>query len=448
MHLARANNVLHHAFSGSRFLHSHSRSKHVFLASSRDRLRVGTPRARRNMHDAPGGDERACNIASTTYNLLSWASLDLFTEATPTTKSTGRITSQPSQARRISQIHPTLLPQTSTMLQYRNAGMSHQENSERIDITRASFASLPGELRNLTYVSTLLWKHPITLKYDPASKHFHAPDFKLVSGRTPLQTLELFSSLDHNIRTEARSYFFANNVFVLETKQSVIADADYVQTYITFLENIGETGRRSIRWLRLTVSRDSKHHVPTFKKGIKLWELISDCANLVTLDVFVEIDYFYMDRQACLKSYLSTEGFPVREPWPVVLESVKQLLNLKRLVLRPVFSGRWRYFDVCVTERLGATSVICGADSRTVQFRGQRPIDEAARLADQVKGYVRRGLRGFVSVRVLTTETWDLYGRELVFRCDRPDTAEWGLCKVDVVKPYERTFQYSNGLNG
>jgi hypothetical protein len=140
------------------------------------------------------------------------------------------------------------------MLQYRNAGMSYQENSERIDITRASFASLPGELRNLTYVSTLLWKHPITLKYDPASKHFHAPGFKLVSGRTPLQTLELFSSLDHNIRTEARSYFFANNVFVLETKQSVIADADYVQTYITFLENIGETGRRSIRWLRLTVS--------------------------------------------------------------------------------------------------------------------------------------------------------------------------------------------------
>jgi hypothetical protein len=319
------------------------------------------------------------------------------------------------------------------MLQYRNAGISYQENSARIDTARASFASLPGELRNLTYASTLKWKNPITLTYDAATKHFQMPGVKVVDGRTPLQALELFSGLDHNIRTEARSHFFASNVFQLETKQS--------------LENIGEVGRRSLRWLRLTINGDSKHHFPTLEKATKLWDLLGDCLNLVTLDLYAEIDYFYMDQQPALKQYLSTEGLPFSSPWPIVLSSIKQLPHLKRLVLRPVFSGRWRYFTVAVNGRMGALPRILGAEYRRVRFKVQRPIDEAERLSDQVKGHMRKGLRGKVNVRVLTTETWDLYGKDIVFGRDQVGTDEWGLSWWDIIKPIGRTFNYSNGLD-
>lgn len=178
------------------------------------------------------------------------------------------------------------------MYQDEHTGITFQENSARVNTEQASFAPLPGELRNLTYTSTLKWKDPIMMIYDAATHHFHPPGTKRTDGRTPLETLALLSDLDHNIRSEARSYFFVNNVFQIETKQTLTTDPDYVKVYITFLENIGEVGRRSLRWLRLTVSGDSKQHTPTPDQAFALCALVADCYNLVTLDVYAEIDYF------------------------------------------------------------------------------------------------------------------------------------------------------------
>lgn len=331
------------------------------------------------------------------------------------------------------------------MSNYHHAGIAYQENSSRINISRASFASLPGELRNLTYASILKWSHPISPTFDSTTRRFQTPGLKRIDGRTPLEVLSLLSSLDHNIRTEARSYFFANNIFQVETSQSLITDADYVAVYIAFLENIGAVGRRSLRWLRLTVSGDSKHHTPTIDKALKFWDLVSDCTNLLTLDVYAEIDYFYMDQRAGLKMYMSTDGYPISNPWPQVLKSIQKLSNLKRVVLRSVFSSRWRYFDVVVNGRIVTATRKAVEDVKNVKFRVIRPIDEASRLSEQVKGYMRRGLRGLVAVRVLMVETWEHYGAEVLIGLDTA-SEEWSVLGTGRCKPHGRTFRYSNGL--
>jgi hypothetical protein len=332
---------------------------------------------------------------------------------------------------------------------YRHAGISYRENSERIDLTRASFASLPGELRNIIYASSLKLRNPVFVKYDATKKKFTMPGVKRVSGRTPLEALELLSNLDHNIRCEVRSYFFANNVFQIETTQSFTKDPDYMETYIRFLEDIGEVGRRSLRWLRLIVSGDSKQHCPTADIAIKFWELIGDCANLSTLDVEAETDYFYMDQQTALKSYMSTEGLPVSNPWPEVLASMKELKNLKRLILRPVFSSRWRYVNVQVNKKASAPPihVACTAqDVVWVQFQIRRPVDVAGRLSLQLQGYMRRGLRGSMSVRVMITERWDHYGADVTVGRPTARSQKWSLRRLTRCKPHERTFLYSNGF--
>jgi hypothetical protein len=128
-------------------------------------------------------------------------------------------------------------------------------------------------------------------------------------GHTPLAALKLFSNLDHTIRDEARSYLYANNVFRLMTMQSLMKSPDYIETYIRFLE----VGRHSLWWLNLAVRGDSKQHIPNADKAKKLWMIIGDCINLSFLDVYAEIDYFYMDRQTLLQLYMTTEGSPVRQ---------------------------------------------------------------------------------------------------------------------------------------
>jgi hypothetical protein len=335
------------------------------------------------------------------------------------------------------------------MLQYKHTGISYQENSTRINTTKASFASLPGELRNLIYASTLKQKAQIAMNYDAATQRFHTSRVERLDNRSPLGALALFSDLDHNIRTEARSYFFAKNDFQIETKQTLTMDPDYVEVYIAFLENIGEVGRRNLRWLRLTVSGDSKQQKPSPYKASKLWELIADCFNLVTLDIYAEIDYFYMDQQQALKSYLSFSGRPISHPWPAVLESTQSLTNLKSLILRPVFSSRWRHIDTMIDQYRRRESISKpGDDIKHVCFKVRRPIYEAMCLADQIKGFVRKGLRGVVGVRVLTTETWDTYGANVTFKKWYWKREEWSFVDALRCKPQERTFQYSNSLRG
>lgn len=327
---------------------------------------------------------------------------------------------------------------------YQHAGIDYHENSARIDVTRASFASLPGELRNLAYAATLKWPTPIPVTYNPQTELF-ITDLGRTEERTPVEALEPLSGIDHNIRCEARSYFFANNNFQIEATQTFTTDPDYIQVYIDFLENIGLVGRRSLRWLRLTVSGDCRHHVPTLSKALRLWALLADCGNLVKLDVYAEIDYFYVDQQAALKLFMSTEGAPIIKPWPAVLEALQSLKNLKNLVLRPVFSGRWRYFDLFMNGRICTTALTERLDVKNMRFRIRRPIAEATQVTDQLKGHIRKGRRGAVRVQVLRTELWDEYGRDVQMRRDR-DGETWSLISDGIVKPDVRRFNYSNGF--
>jgi hypothetical protein len=112
-----------------------------------------------------------------------------------------------------------------------------------------------------------------------------------------------------------------------------------------------------------------------------------------------------MDQQTALKSYMCTEGYPVSHPWSEVLKTIQALPNLKRLVLRPVFSSRWRYFDVADDGTL-ITPDSTAYEARKVPSEIYRPIDEATRLTEQVKGYMRKGLYSEVSVRVVRMEMW------------------------------------------
>jgi len=330
------------------------------------------------------------------------------------------------------------------MMYYRHSGINYQENSARINVTRASFASLPGELRNLTYATTLKWPKPISVTYNKHIEHF-ITHMTRTKGRTPVEALELLCGIDHNIRCEARSYFFANNTFQIETTQSFTSDVDYIQIYIDFLENIGLVGRRSLRYLHLMVSGDCKHHVPTANKAMKLWTLIADCGNLVKLDLYAEIDYFYIDQQSALKHFMSTEGAPIGNPWPGVLEALQSLKNLKILALRPVFNGRWRFFDLFVNGRIVTPTLVEHLDLTRLRFRVRRPIPEATQVTEQLKGHVRRSLRGSVRVQVLRTERWEEYGRDIHMQRD-PKGEEWSFVSAGIIKPYGRAFNYTNNF--
>ncbi|OAL04076.1 hypothetical protein IQ06DRAFT_314757 [Phaeosphaeriaceae sp. SRC1lsM3a] len=327
------------------------------------------------------------------------------------------------------------------------AGIAYQEHSMRLDVNRASFASLPGELRNLAYSSALKFSDPITLSYCDITERFHITGTKRHDRRTELECLELLSNLDHNIRTEARSYFFANNTLTVETRQSLSTDSDYMETYIQFLEIIGEVGRRSLRWLRLTINGDTKQHRPTMDKAIKFWDLIADCTNLSTLDIYAEIDYFYMNQHAGLRMYISTEGPPISDPWPKVLESIQTVKNLKRLVVRPVCSSRWRYFQVAMNLRTATVSRQMKPSGvlKTMHISVLRPRDEATRLSEQLKGYLRSGLRGSTSVRVLLLESWDVYGAQVHFGRENL-SEEWKVKDTGRITPLERRFHNSNGF--
>jgi len=309
---------------------------------------------------------------------------------------------------------------------YDHAGIVYEENSARINPSLASFASLPGELRNLAYASSLESAPPMTIKYDKKTHRFHVMDVKHTTGRTPLEAFMLLSSLDHNIRTEAQSYFFANNTFHLETHQSWTTDPDYIEIYMHFLSLIGDVGRRSLRHLRLKVTGDPSLHRPNSDKAIEFWEHIADCTNLSTLDIYADIDYFYMDQQTALKFYLSTEGYPISKPWTEVLLAFRNLTNLKSLVLHPVLSSRWRYFDIRVNGRI-TTGQAMRRDLTQLRFVLHRPADEAARVVEQLKGYLRRGLRGKASVRVVLTETWGRRRADVSFERDDVTSEEWEM---------------------
>lgn len=334
-------------------------------------------------------------------------------------------------------------PLSVNMMYYRHSGINYQENSARIDVTRASFTSLPGELRNLAYAATLKWKTPITLAHNPSNGRF-ITDITRTRGRDPLEALDVLSTLDRNIHREARSYFFGNNVFIIPTSQSFTTSSDYIETYIALLQSIGESGRHSLRFLRLIVSGDCKYHVPTPAKALKLWSLLGECINLSTLDLYVDIDYFYPDQLGQLKFYMSTEGAPVHKPWPGVLDSTLRLRHLQRLTLRPVFSGRWRFFDVSINEQIDRADYDFLLDVRTFRLRARRPVEEAEELVALVKGCVRKALRGSVRVQVIATEVWNEYGPDLLFGRERW-TGQWILGHVGVCKPANRKFTYHTG---
>jgi hypothetical protein len=98
-----------------------------------------------------------------------------------------------------------------------------------------------------------------------------------------------------------------------------------------------------------------------------------------------------------------TEGYPVSHPWSEVLKTIQALLNLKRLILRPVFNSRWSYSGVAGDGTL-ATPDATVYEARKVPCEIYRPIDEATRLMEQVSGYVRKGLHSKVSVRIVRME--------------------------------------------
>lgn len=330
---------------------------------------------------------------------------------------------------------------------YFHVGIAYQEHSLRLYANRASFASLPGELRNLAYSSALKFPKPVTFSYCDITEHFYITGSKRHDRRTELECLELLSNIDHNIRAEARSYFFANNTLTIKTRQSLTTDPDYIEKYINFLENIGEIGRRSLRWLRLTVDGDTKLHRPTMDKALKFWALIADCTNLSTLDIYADIDYFYMNQHAGLRMYMCTEGYPISHPWPVPLESIQALKNLKRLVVRTVYSSRWRFFQVAVNLRTAEVlrQMKPSVELKTMHISVHRPRDEATGLSEQLKGFLRRGLRGSTGVRMMLLETWDVYGADVQLVKDKPGD-EWKMHDAGRRKPLERRFHNSNGF--
>ncbi|KAF2855745.1 hypothetical protein T440DRAFT_485864 [Plenodomus tracheiphilus IPT5] len=305
-----------------------------------------------------------------------------------------------------------------------------QEGSTRAYTSHLCFASLPAELRNDVYAQTLGVDRSLSLTYDVASQQFSSQGQTGIAGRTPLEALVVLSSIDHYTRHEARSFFFARNNFEIKTRQTLEDDPDYVEVYIKFLENIGDIGRGSLSNLRLIVTGDSKRHRPNNAKAIKLFEFLASCTNLKRLDLFLDVDYFYMNQRKGLDSYLTTHGSPISNPWSKLSDSLKLLKNLSNLKLHVVFSSRWRSVDIQVHNTWLSDGASEPHTFHDIRFQVNRPREEAEALTDQVKGSVRAALRPRnIRINVVATETWTKYGPDLILtrRPRENKSSDWRL---------------------
>ena len=323
-----------------------------------------------------------------------------------------------------------------------------QEGSVRIIPRLPCFASLPAELRNNVYQQTLKYHGQLVLFYHVSAQRFQIHPSFSTRSRSPLKALKVFSNLDHYIRQEARSFFFANNSFEIVTKQNLTTDPDYVQVYIDFLSNIGETGRRSLRQLELVVNGDTKQHLPEPKIAVKFWKLLADCMNLERLHLFLDVDYFYLDQLSEMKYFLSTHGPPINRPWPLVLETLSRLKNLAHVFLSIVFSSRWHHVDVELESTTNKSKLRDPGAVKRIRFRVKRPINEAAQLTLHVRGFLRRELRYRMTARTLATERWGAYGADLSLGRVQKHCDDLVLLDTGRIKPQERQFNYNNGFDG
>ncbi|KAJ4352325.1 uncharacterized protein N0V89_007673 [Didymosphaeria variabile] len=201
---------------------------------------------------------------------------------------------------------------------YTSSASQHDSKAEPQVLKKeyASFASLPGEIRNMIYRLTLIADGPVNIRYTVKNEinTYHVssrvdgaiesvidgtgPGSTAVSGYQACTALHFFSVINRKIRKEARPFFFAHNKFkflvndrsgrLFTPTYGFLKDMMYLKACVSFLEHIGMEGRASLTSLKLDDACTAPQCDPTYHNGqavADLFRLLHQCTNLISLDL-------------------------------------------------------------------------------------------------------------------------------------------------------------------
>jgi hypothetical protein len=191
-----------------------------------------------------------------------------------------------------------------------NSADSHSYESVPIDGSRATFASLPGELRNDIYKMTLrseFGHEDIWLDYkthDSRTAEIFPPCKRVVAAFAHLRRI------NHQIRYEVDTFFYANNSFVISygwgdpTKGPPIkGPTSYLEAPVRFLSCIGQYGRSIIRSLKFVTGHYRYHDCKPDRFRTRFSEQLAQCGQLNKLSLVVGIYELFENDEAAVISY-------------------------------------------------------------------------------------------------------------------------------------------------
>jgi hypothetical protein len=228
-------------------------------------------------------------------------------------------------------------------------------NSKPIDATKLTFADLPSEIRNIIYGQSLLYAgtlafHSVDKAMGQMSSWANSPELAI---KPILQSLALFRGISHQIRDEARSYFFCNNEFGVNhhhLKMDRGAPSDLTE-YSRVLGTLGPYDRNCITRLDLWAPTVSLNERQEFSRQLE------SLSQLSFLKVQVDIHSLFGRDRATIINLLRDDGpMPVGNlQWFVKL--FEKTVSLKNLTIVSDFDDLALFYNPPVhllsTEQLG-----------------------------------------------------------------------------------------------
>ncbi|KAJ4301368.1 hypothetical protein N0V90_003460 [Kalmusia sp. IMI 367209] len=292
--------------------------------------------------------------------------------------------------------------------------------SHPLNLAKASFSAdggLSAEVRNEIYEYCLKSPSTIQLVWDPQRAAFVARPRSLNCKESlnvfpEVLALRFLSSLDHKVREEARSFFFANNRFEVFSLKPV---NHYMKAYVAFLHNIGSVGRASLRYLRMDlVDEERERDCSADMHDVKnFFGLLGECVNLEALWVTLGVSCFYGHDFLTMARYLKHHGPMPHHPHSGVLKQLQKLTYLKRLWIDCTISQRWNHEHIQCYTALGTRTMLAtwGRCDRSVE------VD----LLDQIHHSLVHSLgSGLENVSVLLHDQGYFHG-DIAFVRDTPE---------------------------
>lgn len=221
----------------------------------------------------------------------------------------------------------------------------------QINSVLLSFLSLPGEMRNVVYAFALASDSTISIVMD--SSHLYKMRAKDRNSAQYLETLGVLSRLNHQIRGEARSFFFANNKFAVEAIARIAQSPkiDYVSLYNGFLAWVGEDFRPYMKSLKFQVGSNNYWDKPALKNGQILLRLLSECLNLGVLYLYLDMAYLSGANHNTLATFIRGQDQLPSQCLSAFSKQLKGLSKLKTFRIYSILIPRWKFPNTGTIQR-------------------------------------------------------------------------------------------------